>query len=175
VSKTDSNEQIDADILQCKADILRARDITPPSKEKPRQKPKAQKTDEKTPPPPADTVEIRAEEEKRPREGTVPIPIETIPPPTEPASLPVEKAEQEKTEIPRFDLAEEIMAEQRKMTATRRKSPDKKTEIKEPQVRSASYIIERPTPESPEQQIIAEIVARDIERLCRGDYLADSK
>ena len=79
---------------------------------------------------------------------------------------------QEKTEIPRFDLAEEIMAEQRKIAATKRKAPGKKTEAErlEPQAEPVGYTtIEPPTPASPEQnRIIAEIVARDIERMCRG-------
>lgn len=167
MSKTDSNEQIDADILQCKADILRAHDITPPSKKKPRQNPKVQKAGEKTPGP-ANTAEISAEKKKRPRKNTTPIPIETIPPPKEPVGLPTEKTRQEKTEIPRFDLAEEIMAGQRKMTAMRRKAPDKKIGPEEPQAESTGYISEQPIPEPSEQQIIAEIVARDIERLCRG-------
>jgi len=61
-------------------------------------------------------------------------------------------------EIPKFDLAEEVMAEQRKITATRRKAPTN-TERRTPNT-------EHRTPNSagfPEQrQIIAEIVARDI-------------
>ncbi len=183
VSKTDDNGQIDADILQCKADILRARDIIPPSKKKARQEPKAQKTDEKTTPP-ADATETSAKKEKKAREDTVPIPIEAIsPPPKEPAPPPAEKVNkekaakrpQEKTEIPRFDLAEEIMAEQRKIAATRRRAPDKKIEAEELKVEPTGYTVAQLMPEPPEQQIIAEIVTRDIERLHRGDYSADSK
>jgi len=103
---------------------------------------------------------------------------------------------QQKREIPRFDLAEEILAEQRKITAIRRKAPSptreagasKKDEplgkdpaLREPkqgpekQVRSIDYAIEQPTPMlSEKQQIIAEIVARDIEGLCSGIASADS-
>ena len=172
MSKTRNNEQIDADILQCKADIRSARGITPPSKKKPHQTQKVQKTGEKTTQP-ADAVEISAE--KKAHEDTVPIPIETIAAPKKPTGLPAEKAKQEKSEIPRFDLAEEIMAEQRKNTAIRRKAPDKKVQVEEPQVESAGYIREQPTPEPSEQQVIAEIVARDIEKLCSGDSSADSK
>ena len=220
MSKTDSNEQIDADILRCKADIRRARDIIPgappPSTKETRQKLKAQKTGEKTTQP-ADAAEISADKKKSPREDTVPIPIETIAAPKEPVPPPTEKvnkkealkqpepeqaissqnnilepqaeqikpgkatsagpenAEQEKGEIPRFDLAEEIMAEHRKITAIRRKAPDKRVEVEEPQVESTGYIREQPMPEPSEQQIIAEIVARDIEKLCSGDNSADSK
>ena len=68
------------------------------------------------------------------------------------------------------------MAEQRKNTAIRRKAPGKKPEAQkeEPEAEPVSYTIEHPMPTSPEQdRIIAEIVARDIERLRRGDYSAD--
>jgi len=81
-------------------------------------------------------------------------------------------AQQEKTEIPKFDLAEEIMAEQRKITAIRRTGPGerKQPENEELKAEPAGYIAEQPVPaQSYEQRIIAEIVARDIERLCRGD------
>jgi len=83
------------------------------------------------------------------------------------------QAKQEEAKIPRFDLAEEIMAEQRKIAATKRKAPGKKTEAQrsEPQAEPVGYTtIEPPTPTSPEQdRIIAEIVARDIKRMCRGN------
>ena len=80
-------------------------------------------------------------------------------------------------EIPRFDLAEEIMAEQRKITAIRRKAPGKKFEAQpeRPQAKPIDYTIELSIPWQAEQdRIIAEIVARDIEELCRGDDLTDS-
>lgn len=143
VSKANNNEQIDADILQCKADILRARDIIPgepPYKKKTRQEPKLQKTGEDTAGP-ADAA----------------------------------STQKEKTEIPRFDLAEAIMAEQRKITAIRRKAPGKKNETEEREAEPISHTIEQAIPTLSEQeQIVAEIVARDIEKMCRGDYSADS-
>ena len=79
---------------------------------------------------------------------------------------------QQKREIPRFDLAEEILAEQRRITAVRRKAPSpihqaeasKKSEFssKKQIVESIGHAIEQSTQVLPEQQIIAEIVARDI-------------
>ena len=159
MSKVENNEQFDVDILQCKADIFRARDImpgnTPPYKEETRQKPKPQNDSENTTRS-ADAAPIPAEKEKS---------VESV------------STQQEKMEIPRFDLAEEIMAEQRKITAIRRKAPGKKFEAQPErlQAKPVGYTIERSIPWQAEQdRIIAEIVARDIEELYRGDYLTDS-
>lgn len=146
VREVNHNKQKDADILQCKADILRARDIIP-YKEGTHQKTKSQ--------------------------GTSPISIETAK-----VSATTQSTEQGKSEIPRFDLAEKIMAEQRKVTAIRRKAPDKEdeTKAKELKLESINYTIKQPTLVSSEQeQIIAEIVARDIRKMCRDDYSTDSK
>ena len=85
-----------------------------------------------------------------------------------------------KSEIPEFDLAEEIMAEQRRITAIKRKPPGKalvsqqrhcresenETQNLRPQAKSVSYTIDQPAP-SEQAKIIAEIVARDIESLIR--------
>ena len=100
--------------------------------------------------------------------------------PTEPAG-----AVREANAIPKFDLAEQILAEQRKITAIRRKAPGKpqrlpaqdgaagkktKAPDQQPQAQSTGYTIKQPPPTLSEQeQIIAEIVARDIEKLCRCD------
>jgi hypothetical protein len=90
----------------------------------------------------------------------------------------VVKAQEDKGEIPRFDLAEEIMAEQRKISAIRRKAPGRRIETQktEKEFGPVGYTIERPIPVQPyEEQIIAEIVARDIKRMCGGGYLPDSE
>ncbi|MDT8300109.1 MAG: hypothetical protein RQ760_01415 [Sedimentisphaerales bacterium] len=76
------------------------------------------------------------------------------------------------SEIPKFDLAEQIMAEQRKVTAIRRKAPGKKTKAPDlqPRLQSAGCAVRRPARTLPGKElIIAEIVARDIEKLYRGD------
>jgi len=86
-------------------------------------------------------------------------------------SAKVPDAQQQRSEIPKLDLAEKIMAEQRKVTSVRRKGPGGrgKTPDKKRQVESTSFSARRPTPGLGEQeQIIAEIVAGDIEELCRG-------
>ena len=78
---------------------------------------------------------------------------------------------QETGEIPKFNLAEQILAEQRKITAIRRKGPGKMA--KPPQKRHPAEsighsVIPRPVLSGP-AQIISEIVARDIEELCIGN------
>ncbi len=80
-------------------------------------------------------------------------------------------------EVPRFDLAEQIMAEQRKNSATRRKAPGRKNSSIEEQ-QDSNY---KPTYQSKQestceeeqffsakQEIIAIIVKRDFERLCKN-------
>jgi len=189
VSKDENNEQIDTDILQCKVDILRARDVIPSHDNTTPENPATQNSTIKTTQS-SDAAEISTNEDTSPialrKEslGLPQVPIEEIPA-KETTPLPkvvsVNKKEetetpQEKGEIPRFDLAEEIMAEQRKITAIRRKAPGQKNEVQKlkPETQPVDHIIEQPKPALSEQEkIIAEIVARDIERLCRGDYTSE--
>lgn len=79
--------------------------------------------------------------------------------------------EHQKGAIPKFDLAEDIMAEQRKISAARRKSPDKKIQAQsqQEQVQHTGFLSSLPTPILSEQeQIVAQIVAKDIDELCGG-------
>jgi hypothetical protein len=173
VSKAGSNKQIEIDILQCKVDILRARNIIPLHDNTTQKNPVTQND--------SDAVEIST------HKNTNSIPIETIPakktaPLPRPAVRMNEKEEaetsEETPEIPSFDLAEEIMAEQRRITAIRRKAPGQKTEAQrlKPETQIVDHIIEQPKPLLSEQEkIIAEIVARDIERLCRGNYSSEQR
>ena len=82
-----------------------------------------------------------------------------------------EDAMQETSDIPKFDLAEQIMAEHRKNTAIRRKGPGKKAKTpKKPHPAESIARNVKPEPIVSEPgQIIAEIVARDIEKLCIGN------
>jgi len=76
------------------------------------------------------------------------------------------------SEIPTFDLGQQILAEQRKVAAVKRKGPGMRgaAPVRVPQAQPASDADGRPGAELSEQdQIITEIVARDIGRLCRGD------
>jgi len=161
-----NNKQMDLDILQCRMDVLRARNINTATQN--------------------NAVETIAEEIPTHKNANS-IPIETIPA-KEPAPLPrpmvsIDKKEEiaalrEESEIPSFNLAEDIMAEQRKITAIRRKAPGQRTETlrSEPQTQPVDYTAEQEKPAPAEQErIITEIVARDIERLSGGDYSPISK
>lgn len=74
-------------------------------------------------------------------------------------------------EVPSFDLAERIMAEQRKASAVKRKGPGRNEQVvpeqrEEPSVRSTRGSMPI---DSGRDEVIAEIVKKDIERLCRGE------
>lgn len=84
------------------------------------------------------------------------------------------------TDIPRFDLAEDIMSEHRRLTAGRRKGPGGPAPVDLKPVPSPSAPL--PVARKPflsrygfsegfnaaDDPVIADIVAKDIERLCRG-------
>jgi hypothetical protein len=84
-----------------------------------------------------------------------------------------EDAMDKATDIPKFDLAEQIMAEQRKVAATRRKGPGKRVDApKRQRLEPVGPAVVEPSPvSSEEEKVIAEIVARDIQDLCRGHAL----
>ena len=176
LSMADRNEQTDADILQYKADILRARDIIPgtlPQEKKTHQNPILQ-SDEKTTLSSAADGETSVAEQNKAFPGIIPKAQEEQMNPVKDKAGEAVDVEQEKMQIPKFDLAEEIMAEQRKITSIRRKAPDRKTEAQsqEREVEQGpqliGYTLEQPTPVlSGQEQIVAEIVARDIEKLCK--------
>ena len=70
------------------------------------------------------------------------------------------------TDIPRFDLAEDIMSEHRRLTAGRRKGPgDSAPADKKPFLSRYGFSEGFNAAGDP---VIADIVARDIECLCRG-------
>ncbi len=75
-------------------------------------------------------------------------------------------------EIPKYDLAEHILAEQRRVASRRRRGPGQSQEApaaprEEPAARVAGL---EPSPQdlAELQRIVAETVARDIARLCKG-------
>ena len=75
------------------------------------------------------------------------------------------------SDIPKLDLDRQILAEQRKVTSVRRKGPGAKATVKLPvkaaEVASERIAAIRAVPELAERdRVIAEIVARDIRKLC---------
>jgi hypothetical protein len=75
------------------------------------------------------------------------------------------------SEIPKFDLADHIMFEQRKTAAIKRKGPGEinKTINHKQDTRYTDYNIKQKPKLSQQEKIIAEIVERDIQKLCRGE------
>jgi len=148
VDTADNNDRIDDDILQSREDILRAREAVSPLEHEGAQEPARQ---------------APAEQKDAIRESGEPAPQEEA----GERACPLQKSE-----IPRFDLSEDIMAEQRRITAIRRKAPAEKKEpdVQEREVESAGQRFEPVKLGGPrEEKIISQIVARDIERLLRGE------
>ncbi len=142
VNENDKNkqQQTDEDILQGKEDVLRARDIIPDSPQSENQPYLEKKSEHYKESEDLEKSVIDAEDNKA------------------------------KANIPQFDLAEEIMARHRKITAVKRKGPGQKekaivTKSEDKLKHRAIYQSMEKTPE--EERLIAEIVARDIQKLCR--------
>jgi hypothetical protein len=138
-----SNEQLNTNSEPRKADVLRARDIIPGA-------------------PPYGNIAGQEENLQETAQNA-------SSPPAVPKT-PVE-TDQQTSEIPKFNLAEEIMSEHRKITAIRRKRPGEKegAQKQEQEAEPGGDTIGQPKLALSEQkQIIAEIVARDIESLCSG-------
>jgi len=139
VNKADDSGQNDADILECKADVLRLRNMKGQS---------------------AKGIPDAAEEVSSLLAAVV-------------TANKKETPRTSQADIPRFDLAEEIMAEQRKTTAIKRKSPGKKIGLKPEEstymgeAGAADYQTEQGAFAEPDS-VISDIVARDIEKLYSG-------
>jgi len=172
VSMDNSNGQFDTDMEQGKPDIIRERDIIPgvpsPYKNTTQQEAGSPQTSENEPPPPA--VPQMSPEKEHGGGNVSESQVEQIKPVEDVPAAPI-KTEQQKSEIPRFDLAEKIMVKQRRITAISRKAPGQRDEAQsqQPKVESTGHTVGQPSPALPEQEhIIAEIVARDIEKFVRG-------
>ena len=78
-----------------------------------------------------------------------------------------ENAVPQKAGIPKFDLAKQILSEQRKIASIKRKSPDKRNKAANYKKKAGSidYTVKPPPILSYQKQRIAEIVRRDIQKL----------
>ena len=86
----------------------------------------------------------------------------------------IEPEEPEKV-IPKFELHKQILGQERKISAAVRKPPGQKQQQAESKARSglipdADSRQNSNKNENNTEHIISEIVARDIERLCRGEF-----
>jgi hypothetical protein len=156
------NEKIDADILKGREDILRARRAAANGRQSNNEAPDA---------PPEKSSADRDSKKK--------------PPPNVPRELsPMMKAvvdasrrrrtEHEVSDVPVFDVAKKVLARQRQQTAAKRTAPPKiltakPAEQTQIQTRIDQLEYNRPSYNS----LVAEIVTRDIDRLCRGQSLKD--
>jgi hypothetical protein len=88
-----------------------------------------------------------------------------------PAGAAAKPLPAEDVEVPAYDLAENILAEQRRVAGRRRRGPGRAENMPAATPRGAGgrlATLDLPTQDLLElQRIVAEIVARDIERLCR--------
>ena len=136
-------QKIDSDILKCKQDVLRAK---------------------------------QAVTEKA--SGPLGAPAESAQKPAAPTPLMAAVVEANKTKsqrrqgkVPQFNLAEQIMSQQRKATAAKRKAPTAKViSAESPTIpnKPHSSLISIAPGISNDAQIVAEIVTRDIRELCRN-------
>lgn len=73
-----------------------------------------------------------------------------------------QQAEDRSNNMPSYDLADKILAQQRKVAALKRKSPLENNNQPLSQPEPVQISIMPPAPASPQQKIIAEIVAKEI-------------
>ena len=171
MSKAKDNGQTEDDILRCKEDILRLRRTNSAGEETTSENaaPK-QPTEESTvpssrtdkhEPPTKDKAQARTDQTSDEEQVAKPV-----------------NAPQKPSEIPRFDLAQQILAEQRRITAVRRKAPGKanQTEQPSPPRTVTAQNTSEPSVAQPEPpQIIKQIVATDIDRMLRSQRQAKDK
>ena len=110
-------------------------------------------------------------QKSEPDKARVPIPIVTT---GTPKNIP--PTQKINSQIPKFDLAEDIMAEHRKISAIKRTAPGPKRieNVKDNKIESINnniIPIQSAKMFDNEDKLIAEVVARDIEKLLHGQSL----
>ena len=249
----ESDNHLDSDILQCRQDILQARNArsTPPAKKPPVSAKPDAVIKEPSPPPvestkTAETIPEQSQDQRSPDVNEPPVTDPSSQPapaavqkpkipsfedlvtnnnndgtpasiePEEKQEIPVQQNIEEEPEtaasddtgqnerqIPKFDLAEQILAEHRKVAATRRKAPEPKKDITtkpaagtvgqiisqtkkaltEREADKTQDLLAKPVPDqftenrhkpSPPSQIITELVKRDIAKFCTKNSLQNA-
>ena len=156
-----NDEKIDDDILKAKENILRAR------KAASRNRQPSNKDSDKS----VSSSDSVKGSEKKPAQN---IPLE--PSPMMKAVVDANKqksTDREAPDVPKFDVARKILAQQRKVAAAKRTAPvkaqpDKPSAAQRVHARKDQIDYTRPG----YNNLVAEIVARDIDRLSRGQPLA---
>jgi len=100
--------------------------------------------------------------------------IENVIPSFVPERRGVKAYDSQNADIPRFSLSDDIMAGQRKLSGDRRKPPSRKdnNEQQEAEINGPESKMNQTSPFfAGPSLVIAEIVARDIEKLRRGEKL----
>jgi hypothetical protein len=139
-----------------RSDVLRAKDIVPPFDREESQQHDSKKSFGKN---------FSVSKSKRARDSNNPGQEDSQDLLSAEAANTKDTEGQKSGEVPKFDLAEDIMAEQRKVTASKRKAPGQRNQAK-----VIGYAIEQLASAPKEhEKIIAEIVAGDIEKLRKGD------
>ena len=184
---SDGDPRIDNDILRCRADIRRLLGaVTPFNDEKsfPTPEPAAVRKDDEHVIENKNPVPIKIVENKPVKPARVVDVYDAKPAAVSgkgsdgdisesalpPAGSAGDKAGRNGFAIPKFDLSDKMMAEHRKAVAARRRSPEKGIDNSagDPQSRPVSSAIEQLLASEPQpDSVIAEIVARDIEKLRR--------
>ena len=156
-----NDEKIDDDILKAKENILRARKAVSHNR-----RPSNKDSDKSV----SGSDSVKGSEKK---------PAQNIPQEPSPMMKAVVDANKQKStdheasSVPKFDVARKILAQQRKTTASKRKAPikiqmDKTRQEQKILTRKDQIDYTRPG----YNNLVAEIVARDINRLSRGQPLA---
>ncbi len=141
-----------------RARVLRATDVIPPFDQDAAQANEPENVSKEPTPEPAQQPKRERKGRRRQEAGTD---ADDMKPVTSPQAAP---------EMPMFDLAEHVLAEHRQMAARRRKAPGQiQTEpgIRPERPAVVTHVVEPPSRDLSElQHVVAEIVARDIQRLC---------
>jgi hypothetical protein len=150
------DDKIDADILKGREDILRARKAAATNKS----------TDEVRNKPSVSSHAAGGLEENRP--GSTPREPSSMMKAVFDANKQI-RAERQGSDVPVFDVAHKILATQRQAASAKRTAPPKMPAVKPAvqariQTRTDQIEYNRPSYNS----LIAEIVTRDIDGLCRG-------
>ena len=179
MDKTDHDKKNNTGVSQREKDVLRAVDVVPPYSKQAQAEKKSKNDDN---PVPIETIVDQvlksptveklhpSDSAKGPEDNTTLPTWEQISESSNEQKVGDHPVVEEKSSILEFNLADQIMAEQRRVTSKQRKRPGQSSQSQtepekiplhtEPKAKKEHCYLHR-------SQVIATIVARDIEKLCR--------